>query len=599
MRMKSVLLVSTFALMSAYALGESRAPAPWALDPPETAVKAPPPELKGLLERAAPSTALASPGAEDAAIDLTALRYFVSKNDLKRAAAEIRLIRIKHPTWSPPEDLFNDSGATVDETPIWALFEKADYEGARAAIAERQEHDANWRPSADLVNKLTLAEAVKSLKEASDAQNWEETIRVASENKMLLTCDYIDAMWRTAEALAHTQDNDRALAAFKYILTNCSKRAERVATLEKAMALFGAGPEIDDLVALGRRGADGRNEFEFVKWDRVRAMLGKASADPTAPAPSDADVKALVTRASAGPNARDDQKLLGWWFYSRHDYTQAEAYFRKANAGAPDSKAAEGLVMTLKAEDKLPEALTLAKQYADLGERNRAAWASLELAQVVSDDKTAIPPQDQTTLIAALVEQKDADGAQALAWRFYRNGEFAQARGLFENSLSWRDNEPAAVGLVATLRRLGDGRGYAAALAKYSGAYTKVAELGRAGAYHPAYHAAPSRKAVKVAQRRTHGKGGGGGGGWDSEADAIVAETKAGLYPEALLRLDARRARGRAEPAGLSIVRGWADYNAGHYGASETAFRAAYTNGLKSDAQKGLAQLGVSSTRLP
>ena len=82
------------------------APQPWAFSLP----KPPAADASG------------APAGPSDGIDLSALRYFASQNDLSRVAAEIRLIRSKHPDWQPPDDLFSGSQGSAMEAPLWKLF---------------------------------------------------------------------------------------------------------------------------------------------------------------------------------------------------------------------------------------------------------------------------------------------------------------------------------------------------------------------------------------------------------------------------------------------------------------------------------------------
>ncbi|MBV8663291.1 MAG: hypothetical protein JO107_09340, partial [Hyphomicrobiales bacterium] len=172
-----------------------------------------------------PTQAAASPdgrtNSAEAPIDLSALRYFAGENNLARVAAEIRLIRAKHPDWEPPPDLLSDSKGAELEGPMWDLFAKHDYEGVRRAMAQLQQSNPDYQPTSDLLGKLTLAEAEERLTQASDASQWGEVIETAAGAKMLMTCAYLDAMWRTAEALVRTDDEGRAIEAYRYILANC------------------------------------------------------------------------------------------------------------------------------------------------------------------------------------------------------------------------------------------------------------------------------------------------------------------------------------------------------------------------------------------
>ena len=270
------------------------------------------------------------------------MRYFAGQGDLARVAAEIKRLREKHPGWEPPQDLFAQSGNSEFEKPLWDLFAQHDYDGVRAGIAAIQDKNPGWQPSSDLTDKLAFAEANDKLVKASDAQQWGDVIDIAAANKMLLTCADVDAIWRTAEALAHTDDEPRALEAYRYILTSCAKREERLATVQKASQILKSPEDLETLLRMGRRLPNGTSEFESVRLDLIRQKLGDAAAGKAGPEASQAEIDALAAHAR-NANDRNDQQLLGWFAYSRKDFVQAETWFAMALRPGPDPKAAEGL----------------------------------------------------------------------------------------------------------------------------------------------------------------------------------------------------------------------------------------------------------------
>lgn len=520
------------------------------------------------------------PSNRDNAIDLSALRYFASQNDLARVAAEIRFIRLKHPDWEPPEDLFNESKGGEQEKPLWDLFSKHDYEGVYAAIAQIQQATPDWQPSADLLGKLTLAEANQKLVEASDAGQWDAVIEIAAANKMLLTCAYVDTLWRTAEALAHSDDEARALEAYRYILANCSKPEERLATVQKASLVIKSPEEFEGMLQMGRRLSSGKSEFESVRLDLIRREIGDAAAGNAGPAPSQNEVDALATYARKSAD-QNDQQLLGWFAYSRKDYVQAESWFRIALQSGLNAKAAEGLVLTLRAADKIPEAEKLAVQYAPLDHLNRKLMVEVLSDSLVDPKANPLSNDDLGGLVRAIDGEQSADGAQAYGWYAYKANDIVGAEGWFRKSMTWQANESAAIGLVVTARRLNQTRDYADLVARYHETYPKIGEfdaLMRASYHAPASHAGPRRASVAR-----------GDGGWDKSADAAVKSLEAGDYEKALATLDERKQHGRSESAGLAVVRGWALYHKGDWEGAKKVFASAGAMGLPDKADEGLS----------
>ena len=559
--------------------------APIAASPVDLATSAPRPPIQA---NAAPWELSAPKPAPDAAdgdpasksregeIDLTALRYFAGQGDLARVAAEIRRLREKHPGWEPPQDLFGQSGNSEFEKPLWDLVRPA---RLRRRARRRRGHSGQEPGLAAFfgsrLGKLALAEANDKLVKASDAQQWGDVIDIAAANKMLLTCGDVDAIWRTAEALAHTDDEPRALEAYRYILASCPKREERLATVQKASQILKSPEDLETLLRLGRRLPNGTSEFESVRFDLVRQKVGDAAAGKAGPEASQSEIDALAAHAR-NANDRGDQQLLGWLAYSRKDYVQAESWFAMALRPGPDPKAAEGLVLTLRGAGRIADAQKLAAQYAGLGPLNSQIDDRSAHGVVQRSAATPLSPDDLVNLSQAIDMAKSADGAQLYAWHLYNSNDVAGAADWFRKSADWQPNEAAAIGQIVTARRLRNMRDYADLVAKYRGVYPKVAAL----------DAAMGRAAATGGARHV------GGGGWDKNADEIAKTMQAGNYSQAVAMLEERKSKGLAEPAGLTVVRGWALYQNGDWEGAKKAFASLQAKQVEvENAEWGLATI--------
>ena len=515
-------------------------------------------------------------------IDLSPLRYFASQNDMARVAAEIRLLRSKYPNWEPPQDLFSGATNPEIEKPLWDLFAKGDFEGVRAGITDAQQKNADWQPSGDLMTKLSLAEANKSLVEASDNQQWDAVIEIAAGNKMLMTCNYVDALWRTAEALVRTDDEPRAVDAYRYVLTTCADAHERLASIQKASQLIKSPEDLDGLMKLGRRLSNGKSEFDSTRLDLIRQRIGGATADKTGAEADEKDIATLAVHAKSA-NDHGDQQLLGWYFYSKKDYSQSERWFTSALQAGPEPKAAEGLILTLRDSGKTADARRLALQYAPLGPLNKKLMIEITSTQLNDAAAPALSPDELAIFIQAVDETKSPEGAQNYGWRLYNAGDLAGAQTWFQKSAEWRQNESAAFGLIVTARRLNKMKDYADLVGKYKPLYPKVAEFDNAMSR---YAQAPTRPLLSYARHYAPARG--GSSGWDANAAAIVKQLQSGNYQEALTMLDERKNLGRSEPAGLALVRGWAQYHTGDWEAAKRSFANAEAKGEVGKAKEGL-----------
>ncbi|WP_407048508.1 hypothetical protein [Methyloraptor flagellatus] len=233
----------------------------------------PPRRIAGLDPAAAPEAARASAAGGAPTIDTSALAYYLQQNNQTRAQAEIRRLRLLHPGWEPPADLASLADPSGDVQPLWQMYGAGRIDELRAEIARRIER--GWQPPPELVAKLRLRETRRSLIEASDARAWATVIDLAARNPDLVTTDDLDLTWRVAEAAARTGDSRRAAELYRLILTNETRAPERLATVQKAGEVL-SDADLEPLIALGNRRADGSGEFDDIRLDRLRRRIGVA-----------------------------------------------------------------------------------------------------------------------------------------------------------------------------------------------------------------------------------------------------------------------------------------------------------------------------------
>ena len=227
--------------------------------------------------RAAPAPAAApvrtiAPGPE---VDESALRYFARTGDKRRLDAEIARLKALYPDWVPPADpsapeIFVDPELDA----FWQLFSEGKYAEVRSGIAERRAREPDWVPPDALIELLDEADARIRLTNASNAKQWKTVIDTAAATPSLLTCAYVDVLWRVAEAFANTDRVPRARDAYTYILTNCNDPAERLATMQKAIDVLPEA-EIAPLLVYERDG-----EFAAVMDIMLRRRVGITAENP-------------------------------------------------------------------------------------------------------------------------------------------------------------------------------------------------------------------------------------------------------------------------------------------------------------------------------
>ncbi|MGO4406985.1 hypothetical protein AB4Z10_22320 [Bosea sp. RAF48] len=404
-------------------------------------------------------------------VDETALRYFAAQGDVRRFEAELARLRALYPEWKPPTDLTSQGQVGDPELErMWKLFAEGKYGEARAAIAQRGSADPNWRAPADLVAQLDTAEARQRLVNASNARQWEQVIRLGTETPAMLTCANVDALWRVAEAFVQTGKPDRARDAFAYVLTNCTNPAERVGTMQKALATL---PEnlVEPLLAQERQ-----TEFASIRDELARRRIGKAADDPAQTATPE-DLRRIEALANAATTA-DDPILLGFYALHHNDPAKAVTWFQTALARKGGAKAAEGAVLALGATRKYQEAETLGAQWLEAGAANRKAYLDVITALLTQEP----PPRLDRAVIERIAKTVGTDryapGAGALGWYAYNSGQTAPAATWFETALSWdRGYEPAAYGLALVRQRLRDQAGLRALMSEWGGRSQRIADI--------------------------------------------------------------------------------------------------------------------------
>lgn len=410
-------------------------------------------------------------------VDESALRYFARQGDTRRLEIEIARLRALYPQWLPPTDPLAVP-VNVDERleAIWQLYSQGRLGEARQAIAQRQGDEAGWQPPADLLDRLALAEARERLVNASNIKQYETVIRVGSENPQLLTCSEVDVLWRVAEAFASTERQDRALDAYRYILTNCDNPRERLATVQNASQLL-EQPQLDELLALERTDANGVGEFMSVRDDIARDLVARGDEDPSfnVPASELSRIEKLATETRTASDAR----LLGWYYLRREKFTEAEKWFRMAREGEDSAEASQGLALALIARDQHAEAEDVIYPWRGENEDTRKVYLASAANLLGVEPRPALSETILQRIVAETAQQRDVPTARQLGW-YARAWEQHQTAGQwFLTALSWdQDDEPSAYGLALTRHLMGDAAGLAEIKRIWAGRSDRIQRVG-------------------------------------------------------------------------------------------------------------------------
>lgn len=414
-------------------------------------------------------------------VDETALRYFASQGDTRRVNAEIARLRALYPNWTPPSDLSQLSGAPAAAAPdplierLWNLYREDRVAEVRAAIAERQSSDPNWKAPEELLVALETVEARRRLTNASDTGQWRTVLQVATETPGLLTCVNVDVLWRVAEAFARTDQPNRTRDVYTYLLQNCANPGERLATLQKALTLL-PEPQVADLLQFERKTGETPDDFSSIRDELARRRVERASLDSKTTA--SAEDLAIVERLIRNTNEAGPVLVLGWYNYHHGNPARALELFKTALDRNGGTKAAEGYAMSLRALERLPEAEAFAYEWRERAPENMKVYLDVATALLSQDPPPRLEPQVLARIVAVATAQRFADAAQALGWYSYNTQQIRTARDWFRTALNWKaDDEASAYGLALSTQRLNDRAGFNAVVAQWRSRSQRIGDL--------------------------------------------------------------------------------------------------------------------------
>jgi len=487
MHVKSVLIAIAASSAAFYGLGRYGHDLTWPDAPPPAVQPAlaqtetkPEPAHQAVPVTGAAETELAQgpagrPGSQSAPpgqkVDETALRYFATQGDTRRYEAELARLRALYPEWKPPTDLTSPQPTSDPELErVWRLFAEGKYGEARAAVAQRVSADPSWQAPADLIAQLDRAEAGQRLANASNARQWEQVIRIGTETPALLTCANVDALWRVAEAFVQTGAPERARDAYAYVLTNCTNPAERVGTMQKALA------SLPEALVVPLLAQERQSEFSGIRDEIARRHVGKAAEDPALTATPE-EIRRIEALANAATTP-DDPILLGFYTFRHNEPAKAVTWFQMALARNGGAKAAEGAVLALGALQKYQEAETLGTQWLEAGPANRKAYLDVATALIAQEPAPRLERAVIERIAKTVGVDRYAPGGAALGWYAYNSGQVAPAETWFETALSWdRGYEPAAYGLALVHQRLRDQGALRAIIAEWRSRSARIADI--------------------------------------------------------------------------------------------------------------------------
>ncbi|MFN7023718.1 MAG: cellulose synthase [Pseudorhizobium sp.] len=409
-------------------------------------------------------------------VDESALRYFAAQGDTARLAAEIARLRQLYPNWTPPADpLAVPQNGDQQLEAMWQLYAEGRYPEVRKAIAERRSNDAEWQPPADLLDRLEIAEARTRLVNASDLKQYQAVIDIGSSHPPLLNCSEVDVLWRVAEAFAGTDRPQRAADAYSYILTNCADPAERLATMQKALAVL-PYERVQPLIALEKPAESGAPEFDSIRDDIARRFMVQANDEPTLEIAPEY-VERLKSLAS-GNGAASDALLLGWYHLRRQKTDEAGTWFRRARDREDSADASQGLALTLLEQGKPAEAEAILYRWRDSSDDAMATYLASTANLLALDPAPVIEDEVLTRMATTVIAGRYAPSAQQFGWYARAFDQPQTAIQWFGTALQWSPkDEPSAYGLALTRQQLNDRNGFLEIQRQWAAESNRIADL--------------------------------------------------------------------------------------------------------------------------
>ncbi|MEK1925332.1 MAG: cellulose synthase [Rhizobium giardinii] len=410
-------------------------------------------------------------------VDESALRYFASQGDAARLQAEISRLKALYPDWTPPKDpLAIPPNEDKQLETMWQLYSQARYAEVRKAIAERQAADPAWQPPADLLERLSVAEARLRLINASDLKQYETVVRIGAQTTSLLTCSEVDVLWRVAEALFRTGKSQRATDAYTYILSNCQNPAERLATIQKAADLL-PSKTVEELLTKEKTAPDGKPEFDSIRDELARRFIAEANAAGKIVVPP--QYLSRVERLAETGGLASDALLLGWYHLPRGDMEAAEKWFRRARDKEDSASASQGLALTLIDRNMPLEAENVLYRWRDASKEAKAVYLAATTNLLAVDPPIPITAEVLKRIATEVIKSRDAATAQQFGWYARALNQPQTAVQWFKTALGWKlDDEPSAYGLAITYLQLNDMKGVSEIQHLWAGRSQRIAKLG-------------------------------------------------------------------------------------------------------------------------
>jgi len=270
--------------------------------------------------------------------DDSAVRYYASRNETVRVNAEIGRLKRLYPGWQPPKACMTpqlralkmrlNSGASSQQI-VWTNSTRPFRRARHRNTVGNLRRISNRRFFAN--NPLKISEYLKQ-------DRWQEIVDYVHAVDLSVDAE-VDVLWAVAEAFARTKQTAESRRLYGVILTNDKSPAERISTIQKAMANLRMA-DVEPLIAMGAQANGGSSEFAPIMIDITRARISAylhTSANRTSPIRicvhsriSRAPLQMPIKRASWGgtTNAHRNYGAALEWFQNCRSLAAATRWLR-------------------------------------------------------------------------------------------------------------------------------------------------------------------------------------------------------------------------------------------------------------------------------
>jgi tetratricopeptide (TPR) repeat protein len=406
--------------------------------------------------------------------DDSALRYYMAMKQMDRVDAELQRLKRLYPDWQPPENLFEALHLTVeDEQPLWDLFASNSMEELEAAINERKRTEPGWSPSSDLARKIERRQVRAKLMDLFRRGMLAELIGLFAESEVDETD--VEMIWVVAEAYARQKNTREAVATYAIILRTSRESEQRIATIQKAMSTLRM-VDVEQLIAMGKVDAAGRNEFHPIQTDITRQRISAFLHDERPERIPEAEMKAFeeFARGAEDPN---QPGLVGWYYYKIKVFRDSLEWFKLALQKGGDAMIAHGLAHSLRELGLYRETEEVAYAWRDPLVNNAILFIDILERDLTRQIPPWIEPERLHRYAQVTLDMGSGEGAQGLAWYAYNSCQFQTAYEWFQRAVAWSPKEATVYGLALTARRLKLGKEFVALTNRYDGLFPMVVQL--------------------------------------------------------------------------------------------------------------------------